>query len=75
MMNIYFRVSSKRLESVKFHFTGLKTKSSCGLDCENSPSTGLAYLDLQYMKLVNLIGFSELILEIDSVVARLNELV
>ena len=36
-------VSSKRLESVKSHSTGLETKSSCGLDCENSPSTGLVY--------------------------------
>ena len=36
-------VSSKRLESVKPHSTGLETKSSCGLDCENSPSTGLVY--------------------------------
>ena len=31
-------VSSKRLESVKSHSTGLETKSSCGLDCENSLS-------------------------------------
>ncbi len=36
-------VFSKRLESVKSHSTGLETKSSCGLDCENSPSTGLVY--------------------------------
>ena len=36
-------VSSKWLESVKSHSTGLETKSSCGLDCENSPSTGLVY--------------------------------
>ena len=36
-------VSSKRLESVKSHSTGLETESSCGLECENSPSTGLVY--------------------------------
>ena len=36
-------VSSKRLESVESHSTGLETKSSCGLDCENSSSTGLVY--------------------------------
>ena len=38
-------VSSKWLESVKSHSTGLETKSAYGLDCENSPSTGLVYLD------------------------------
>ena len=36
-------VFSKWLESVKSHSTGLETKSSCGLDCENSSSTGLVY--------------------------------
>merc|ERR1711867_259533 len=39
----WLAVSSKRLESVKSHSTGLETKSSCGFDCENSPSTGLVY--------------------------------
>ena len=38
-------VSSKRLESVKSHSIGLETKSSCGLDCENSPSRGLVSLE------------------------------
>ena len=38
-------VPSKSLESVKTHSTGLETKSSFGLDCENHPSTGLVYLD------------------------------
>merc|ERR1712101_83366 len=33
------------MESVKSHSTGLETKSSCGLDCEISPSTGLFCLD------------------------------
>ena len=39
----WLAVSAKWLESVKSHSTGLETKSSCGLDCENSPSTGLVY--------------------------------
>ena len=61
-------VYSKWLESVKSHCTGLETKSSCGFDCENFPSTGLVYLDLQYMKLENMIGFSGAILESPKIV-------
>ena len=39
----WLAVSAKWLESVKSHSTGLETKSAYGLDCENSPSTGLVY--------------------------------
>ena len=41
----WLAVSSKWLESVKSHSTGLETMSSCWLDCENSSSTGLVYLN------------------------------
>ena len=61
-------VSSKRLESVKSHSTGLENKSSYGLDCENSPFTGLVYLDLQYMKLKNMNQYLGAILESPKIV-------